>query len=239
MKKHYVEPSVVWYEELGYKKNPLSIKPSLGPNLLGMSVVMEQVVEEMNHGKCVFLQGEYGAGKTSFLQYLIQKFGGRKRVIYFSANRLRGPLDVERLLYERFGFFTRLFKIKSKNMVLLLDEAHCATKKDFDALFDYHKKGFFSTMVFVTHDIGELPLTEKKLASWNTYTFGKLDKDTAVELIQQRISHPLLSPQVIEEIFALDTKTRHFLKNCDVFMRHMVAQGRKTAKPKDVQKVFS
>ncbi len=240
MKKNKIEPATVWYESLGLDKNPFSIKPGENKSIIGLDFVVSQVIDQVENNKMCIVEGNYGAGKTTFLKQLINYFGGQKKVIYFSCNRLNKELNVDKLLYERFGVFTKVLRIKSKQMILLLDEAQFLTQKDTTLLHKYYKAGYFRSIVFVTHDSLLIPFSKSvaKQMEKKKYTFGKLDSSQIFEIISERIQHPFLTQETVSTIYSRDTRMRQFLKNCDIFMRHMCSTNRKTAKSKDVVKIL-
>ena len=126
-------------------------------------------------------------------------------------------------------------------MILLLDEAEHLQSKDIKTIYKYYNAGYFKSIVFVTHDKSLVPLSKtlvKKVAQ-NNYVFGELHEEQVVALVKERIDHPLLCAEVIVSIYQKDKRMRQFLRNCDTFMRHMTLLRRKTAKPKDVDKILS
>jgi len=227
-----------WFEELGYSTNPLSIKPS--EIAKGNTQTIAAILDRVEQGQMSLVHGVFGSGKTTLLKQIIKAFGGQRRVIYFSCNRLEKELDVDKLLYERFGLLTKFFKIKSKKMILLLDEADALTEEDFKKIKTYYTKGYFQSVVFVTHTTKNLsiPQSVHMLLQKNTFELGSLSKEEVLQLVADRITHPLLTEEVILAIYSHDKKIRSFLKNCEVFMRHMLEQKRKTAKISDVSKIL-
>lgn len=231
----------LWYEELKYKKNPFSIKPQLKGELHGRSEEISQIISAIGHNNFIIVEGEYGVGKTTMLKKIISKFGGARKVIYYSCNRLTGSLDVERLLINRFGALTRVLKIKSKQMILLLDEAQSLSEQDIRQLREYYSIGYLRSVVLVTHDKRELNLPNSLAMAVKqfTYTLSEMSVEDAISMIRERIgSHPLLTDEVITQIYSRDSRVRAFLKNCDLFMRHMTEQKRKVAKASDVDKIL-
>lgn len=231
----------VWYEELKYKQNPFSIKPQNSATIVGRNTVVEQVLSAISQNQFIVVEGDYGVGKTTMLKRIISKFGGVRKVIYFSCNRLTDSLDIDRLLLNRFGAVTRVLRIKSKQMILLLDEAQSLSEQDIKDLRQYHLEGYLRAVVLVTHDKRELKLPNSVAMVLRNTTFKltELSVEDAISLVRERIGdHPLLSDEVISTIYARDNRVRAFLKNCDLFMRYMVTQKRKVAKASDVDKIL-
>ncbi|HLP79138.1 MAG TPA: ATP-binding protein, partial [Acidobacteriota bacterium] len=183
------------------------------------------------------------SGKTTLLRTIIKHFGGKRRVIYYAANRLVGPLDIEQLLFKRFGFITQMLKIKSKNMILLLDEADHLTSEDISELKNAYKRGYFKSIVFCAPKFEslKLPAAVKQLVKNSTFALDAPLTDAQVlEIVRRRLTDEnLLTDDIILRIYKKDQRMRSFLKNCEVFMRHMSEQKRKTAKVSDVDKILA
>ena len=230
-----------WYENLSFKQNPFSMKPNHTFDLRGQQKVSEEVIQLINdEGMCV-VHGTYGTGKTSFLHKIITNFKGHKKVVYFSCNRLTKELDLKKLLTER-TLISKLFNIKGKQMILLLDEADSLTKTDFDKIYSNYNKGFIKSVVFITHNLKKFSLPSKleTIVDKNIFTFERLDEQTVLQIVHDRIGEQKLLPDdVVKEIYAKSRSMRHFLKNCEIFMRHMIETKRKKATKEDVIRILS
>ena len=122
----------IWYRRVGFYNNPFSIKPAAyRNNVTGLENTVDDISYAILTKKLVFVEGEYGQGKTTILKKLINDFGGKKQVAYFSCNRLDGRLNIERLLKKRYGFLGRMFGLEAKDMVLLLV---CRRVRSFSAV---------------------------------------------------------------------------------------------------------
>ena len=132
----------LWYARAGFDHNPFSIKPAVvNDYIIGQADTIERIQDSIKEGGMSVIVGSFGVGKTTFLKSVIKRFSGRRKVVYYSCNRLHGSLDIDRLLYERFGVVGKLLRYKSKNMILLLDEADHLSDKDIERVQSYYKKG--------------------------------------------------------------------------------------------------
>src|SRR5690606_27515189 len=108
----------VWYNELGYTVNPFTIKPALiDDSIIGHADIIERVENFIFKGGFGILVGAYGVGKTTLLKTAIKKFVGKRKVVYFSCNRLNQRLDLDKILHKRYGKLGELLQIKSKHMI--------------------------------------------------------------------------------------------------------------------------
>ena len=213
----------IWYRRVGFYNNPFSIKPAAyRGGVTGLGTAVDDISYAILTKKLVFVEGEYGQGKTTILKKLINDFGGNKQVVYFSCNRLDGRLDIERLLKKRYGFLGRLFGFEAKDMVLLLDEAQHLGTDDYKSLSEHHKKGAFKSIVFVSPKLnGEANgLTTNALV----VNLKKINEEEAVKIVRQRVGHlHLLSDDMIKELFRKSNKNvRELLKNCELVCKYAV-----------------
>ena len=213
----------IWYRRVGFYNNPFSIKPAAyRDNVTGLENTVDDISYAILTKKLVFVEGEYGQGKTTILKKLINDFGGKKQVAYFSCNRLDGRLNIERLLKKRYGFLGRMFGLEAKDMVLLLDEAQYLGTEDYKGLGEHHSKGDFKSIVFVGHKLnGE---ANGLMANALVVNLKKIDEEEAVKIVRQRVGHlHLLSDDIIKEVFKRSGRNaRELLKNCELVCKQAV-----------------
>ncbi len=103
----------LWYRQLGFYNNPFSIKPAAyTDSVFGHEAAMQEVVKKVKEGGILFIEGDYGAGKSLILKKIIHAFGGKKEVIYYSCNITESKIDFDALIEGRMGFWSRLFFMK-------------------------------------------------------------------------------------------------------------------------------
>jgi hypothetical protein len=233
--------SKVWYKNLGFHSNPFSIKPAaFHDRLFGYNKVIDDISYGILNKKVIVVQGNYGNGKSSILRRLIHDFGGKKQVIYYSCNRIDQRLDVKELLNGRYGFFGRLFDMKPKDMILLLDEAQDLGPKDFEKLYSYYQEGFFKSIVFVGQGIDKELIPKEFEPQLDEVSVGEVDTSTAVQVVRKRIGDiPLLSDIMIQTLFEKSNKNiRLLLKNCEEACRYAVNYGRETVTNDVIEAIF-
>ena len=121
-----------WYNRLGFYSNPFSIKPAAFHNeVIGNSGVVDRVVEHISKGRFVFVEGDYGNGKTLLLKRIVKEFGGRRQLAYYSCNRAEKRLGVDSILKGRYRILGKVLGLKGKRMVLLLDEAGFLVREEW------------------------------------------------------------------------------------------------------------
>ncbi|MFH1456283.1 MAG: hypothetical protein ABIF40_05025 [archaeon] len=218
----------LWYKQLGFNNNPFSIKPAIfSDELLGLDKLMDEIAYHILTNKLIFIEGNFGEGKTTMLKRLIKDFGGKKQVIYFSCNRLDSRLDVDRLLTGRYGFLGKLFNKKGKDMILLLDEAQGLTKKDAENLYSHFLGGYFKSIIFVGVEYNKENFTDKVNKEMKLFTLPQLNKEDAVQIIKKRAGDfEMLTGDVVELIFERSGKNvRRMLKNCEMLCRRAYSFG--------------
>jgi hypothetical protein len=237
---------VIWYHELGFFDNPFSIKPAAFHNeLFGNSSAIARIIKRIEERGIVFVSGEFGVGKTSVLKKIIGEFRGRrfggKKVVYYNCDSSEMSIDYDRLLVNAGGFFSRLFGIRQKGMMILLDEAQGMNERDLRMVKRYYDDGFFRSVVFVSkHDDMKLPEELENEINGNKFKIGNMTKNEAVLMIRKRIGNlKFLGDDMILKIFNKERNSRSFLKNCEDVARVAFESGAKVVDEAHVKKVFS
>jgi hypothetical protein len=116
-----------WFEQLGFKENPLDVRPS--PLLVGLERQEEQLVNHILKGEVCFLNGLTGSGKSSMLMR-VQKNLKNHSFIYLDAQELPKNFDLEEELKKKRNFFDRitLKEFPAKTPVLIIDEFQATDK---------------------------------------------------------------------------------------------------------------
>lgn len=212
----------IWYRELGFYNNPFSTKPAaFSDSTFGFEEMINEVNDEIINRKIIGIFGKYGTGKTTFLKGIIKRFGGKRKVIYYNLNKTEKHIDFHKLIIKSGNFFQRLFSIKRKNLILLLDEAQAINNHDLKTAIDNKEQGFFSSIVLVT-STDEIKIRkdiEEIIDS--SFQIGDLKKSEAIEFIRERIGDIyFIEDKIILEIFKINKNPRLFLKNCEDVCKH-------------------
>ncbi|MFT4310839.1 MAG: AAA family ATPase [Candidatus Woesearchaeota archaeon] len=227
----------VWYNKLGYDNNPFTIKPAIiNDDIIGHAQTIERIEEFLFKGGFGILSGQYGVGKTTLLKTAIKKFVGQKKVIYFSCNRLQASLNLDKFLHQRYGKIGELLQIKSKHMILLLDEAYGLEEKDIINIKKYMRKGYFKSVILVTPELDKLKLPKSvKIPEKHIFSLEPLSKKDAIDLIRRRFEdNTYFSDTMIGEIFEKSSSSRVFLKNCEDVCRYAFEKNHKRVSRKDI-----
>jgi len=235
----------IWYKEFGFSSNPFSIKPAVFDNeMFGNDSVTTKIVKKINDGEMVFISGEFGMGKTMILKKIVGEFRGRglgeKRVIYYNCDSSERAIDYDSLLINAGGFLRRLFGIRKKGMILLLDEMQGMNKKDMERVKEYYDDGFFKSVVFVgKEDEAEFSDELVEAIGGNRFVLGKMSGKEAVKMVRKRIGGlKFLGDDMILKIFKKDGNSRNFLKNCEDVCRVAFEDGAKAVSAWHVDRVF-
>lgn len=220
----------IWFRELGFHNNPFSIKPAVfHDQLIGFDKVIDEISYGILNKKVVVVEGDYGNGKSSILKKLLNDFGGKKQVVYYSCNRMDSHLNVKTLLNGRYGFFGQMFDIKPKDMIFLLDEAQELSAKDYERLHSYYQEGYIKSIVLVGKGIKKNELASGLKSHMEEVGMAKMNEEFALQIVKKRIGElPLLPDPVIRKIYQRsDNNIRVMLKTCEEVCKKAVESGRK------------
>lgn len=231
----------IWYRELGYHSNPFSIKPAaFTDKVQGYEEMINEIVTNIHASGLIFIEGEYGEGKTTILKRLITEFGGHGKVIYFSCNRIEQRLNVKKLLNDKYGFIGKLLDLQPKNMILLLDEAQVLDDKDYEKLMRYYESGNFLSVVFVGQQYDPTTVPERLRRLIKVIRLEKISSEDAVKLVRKRAGAlSLLDDEVIGYLFNKSNQNpRQLLKNCEELCRQAFDKGDKKVTTQMADKLF-
>ena len=77
----------LWYRHLGFKQNPLSIKPAaLHDEVIAYD--LEDIYDKVEFGEVIFIEGPYGMGKSTILKNIVNEFGADSVGVLTSAKCL-------------------------------------------------------------------------------------------------------------------------------------------------------
>ncbi len=230
----------LWYHEQGFFNNPFSIKPAaFHDEMFGSEEELRRITNNIELGRVCLIIGEYGTGKTTFLKKAMNNFRGQKRIVYYSCNRREGVIEFDKLLKNR-TWFNKLFGIKAKNMILLLDEMQELNPVECDVLVDYYKNSFFKSIILVTKDKRKIKLTPelKKLIDKNVFELRKINAQEAIQLVRKRLDDvDFLPSDVIKKIHQLNPNPRAILENCEDACRNAFEDGSEVVLEKHVRAI--
>lgn len=218
----------LWYHNFGFMQNPFSIKPGIFQDeLVGSEKTIEEVKDVIGKGSICFITGTYGYGKTTLFKNVIDEYSGKKQVIYYSCNRKERTLNFDKLLIGR-SWYNRLFVIKPKGMVLLLDEVQSLNKKEQAKLIEYYEEGYFRSIVIAAIDENNVRISKdlKELIADKVFRLTGISADEAVTMIRMRIgSLDFLNDEMIKEIYSMNPNPRACLENCEDVCRYAFERG--------------
>ncbi|MCB9359290.1 hypothetical protein H6503_05125 [Candidatus Woesearchaeota archaeon] len=224
-----------WYSELGFKHNPLSIRPTENNNLIGYEKIMQRIIYQVKIGNVIFLEGSYGTGKSSILRYIRNKLN--KDILYFNYARQK---SLKTSIMKRRSALQKLLFLKPKKMLLLIDEANLADSKDFDFLYEYYIMDRVKSIIFAGTDFKKVPFNKAFKADTKLYKLNEIRANLAIEILNHRLpGQQLISQVMAKRIFQLSSNNpRSYLENLEDLFRYAHHLGRKKLTKKDVEDFF-
>ncbi|MFH1331667.1 MAG: AAA family ATPase [archaeon] len=235
----------LWYKQIGFYNNPFSIKPAaFHDQLFGYDAAIEQIIKKIGEGGILFVEGDYGAGKSTILKKIIHAYGGRKEVIYYSCNITEDNINFDQLIEGRTGFWASLFfSGGDENLILLLDEAQDMSKEDAEEAMKRLNEKKFKTVILVAKDLKKLNLIDgmrKAMGKDNVIRLGKITNEDAIKMIRKRVGDTkLLSDNIIKLILKKsDYNPRKLLKNCEEVCKYAIENIEDVVKEEHIRKVL-
>lgn len=215
---------MIWYRKIGFNSNPFSIKPgAFYPDMVAYD--LDFIFNKIESAEILFVEGEYGTGKTTILKSIISRFRKTNKIVYYSFNAGKRFSLID-LLNNANSVVRRLTGFKHRNIILLLDEVHTMNKSDAKEILKYYQSGVLQSVVFVTHDYSKatLPKEVESYLEGNVITTVPLSQKEAIELVETRLGEiDLFTNKSLKQIFKLaDKNPRRFLAYCEDVARFAV-----------------
>ncbi len=216
----------LWYKKLGFYSNPFSIKPAAFHDKL-VAYDMSYIYKKINDGEILFIEGEYGTGKTTILKNIIRRFRGKNRIIYYSFNT--GDFNLKSLLEGANSFLRKMAGLRVKNIVMLLDEVQSLKTQEARQLLNYYRDGTIQSIVFVSHDYDNVkfPVEIETFLNGNILRTVDLSLNEALDLVKSRIGDlDILPKNMAAKLFKLAGKNpRRFFEYCEDTIKYAVEIG--------------
>lgn len=236
--------NTLWYRRLGYYYNPFSIKPAyFSDELVGYEMALNQLIYNIVSGNMAFLEGPFGSGKTSILQYIKRRFKGETRIGYISCVQLDENTNVMKLLPSGPWYYKLIFGKKPKNITMLLDEAQALSPTNMERIKYLYDNDHIRSVVFAGEDFNAVPFTPgiKERIGRNIIKSQLLSSEDAVKLIRKRIGNDkLLSDEIIKEMCLLSKyNPRRLLQMCEDACAKAVIEGKNSVTKEYTEKIKS
>lgn len=229
--------SKMWYEEYDFISNPFTIKPQdSSEDFFGQKTLIKKVINHVKKGEVCVVRGKYGTGKTTILKGIIDMYKGKRKVAYYNAYTSERSIDYEDILVQGGSKMSTFFGLKSKGMILLLDEAHNLMKGDFERLANYYLDGYFKSVILVTSKVDfTFPSIVKDLVSDRDYELEKMGEEDAFKMVESRLEGvELLDKKTVKDILKKSDSPRDFLMRCEDACRSAVERGSEKVEEKDI-----
>ena len=224
-----MKKNMKWYEKLGYKENPLAIRPGKG-SLVGYEKLINRITYQVKIGNVIFLEGSFGTGKSSLLQHVARGFPRNKTLYlnYAKCDRLKNAIMSKR------GWFRKLFGLKPKGLYVFIDEVNLADSRDFDFLYEFYIMDRVKSLVFAGTDFTTAPFNKAFKSDTKLYKLNDIQQKLAIDILETRMPEQrLLSAPLARKIFNHAHKNpRHYLELLEDIFRLTIESGNKRVTPK-------
>ncbi len=229
----------LWYKKLGYVENPFSIKPAFfNDEVVGYDAEVDSLIKKLAKGEVCFLEAEFGKGKSTIIRYVINEFVNHNKIIHISRNKSDRALDYEKLLKEVNSGFGKLFGLKAKKVILIIDEVSKINQKDCEQIEKFIKSKNIFSVLFADVSFAKTNLSDslKKKMSKNLIKLKDLTPKDAIEIVKSRIStEGIISDDLIITLFEKSKRnTRSFLSNLEKVFRYSFDNGNEKINTSDL-----
>ena len=218
------------------KKNPFSTKPNT--KLIGLETKKASLKKYVEGGNICFLNGPAGTGKSSMLKWLQSSLRGHK-VLYLDGKSLDEYFDIDKHLLQQRNLFQKIFRLKPKNTVLLIDEVQDCLKTFINNLQAQWNDDQVKSIVLtqISSDLGHIPESFRERIGRKVIRLKRLSEDEITELINLRTkgNHPFDQEAISLMAEKADYIPRRVLEICEIAYNEI---NKKKIKADDIRKLL-
>ncbi|MCF7861232.1 AAA family ATPase [Candidatus Woesearchaeota archaeon] len=212
-----------WYTQLGFRANPLTVKPMAGDqHLLNLEELKKKVHNLLYLGSIVYLVGDMGTGKTTVIKWILKK---SKNTLFYSCNRKERIINIEKIISTESSLIGKL--MNTEKTILIFDESQEMNKRDYNNILKHYNQGSVKSILFVGSGIKDNMIPGEFKTGMKIFNIPTLTEQQAVQLIRHRMKNKkVLSDENIRKVFyCSDCNPRRFLLNCEDVHRHFIDRG--------------
>ncbi len=222
---------MVWYTELGLKKNPLLLNPLEDSfHIEGRSDELQELLYRIESGSMLLIEGKQGCGKTTLLKAAIEEYRGRGRVAYIDAQQVE-DLNITEIISDR-----------PQNMILLLDNVNFLSKKNNERIRYYYDEDMIQAVVFTTSNKDQIQFSQalQTRLSNNIVQLEDLSLKDSVTIVYDllRVVDLQITHSQVKYICTQLQTIKHILMCCDVLCEQLVENEKEKADSADVEKAI-
>jgi len=202
-----------WYERLGFKDNPLDVRPN--PRLVGLEAEEERLVNHIRKGEICFLNGPTGSGKTSMLRRVQARLKNHS-FIYLNAEDLPEGFNLSQEILGKRGFFERITfkKYPKKKPVLLIDEFQATDSNlilEAKGKWEENKRIKGVVIAQISRQLSNVSGSFRDRLGKRIINFKSLEPDEMREVLKVRLTHEKDGTNYFEK---LSDETVNLLVSC-------------------------
>ncbi len=219
----------LWFRKFGFSRNPFSIKPAaFSYDLVGASI--DGVLSGIEEGKLIFVEAPLGYGKTTLLKSIINRYGGKRKVVYAHALHSES-LDVKGLL-KRSSIARFITGSLPKGMIMVVDESQNIQGGSADELAEFYKNGNIKSVIFfgTKYNKDVLGSSLGETMNGNVIRLSKPTPEQAISLVRSRVGgiSILSNDDILSAYKKAQGSPRRLLQLCEDICRK-ASEGESTA----------
>lgn len=217
-----------WYKKIGLEQNPFQLDP-LKQEVIVNEDLKKELVYRIESGSIVFIEGEEGSGKTSYIKFLLDKYGGNKEVAYIDCKNLDKEINVKKILLDRQSFMDKITKTLPQEMILIIDNVQIMNKKNSERLKYYFDNGNIKSIIFTGTSFENIEFTDslKHRIGKKVISIPKLNEEIAVKIINMRTNYKEVVPETkVKQILKLSKyNPKSLIKNCEILCQYLIEEN--------------
>lgn len=207
--------------------------------LIKHSEKAQDVVEWVESGSMILIQGPRKSGKTRLAMEVVENFRGKGRVIYIDLDKYNKELDIGHVLIGNQPFQRKLFNKMPKGFILIVDNAHDLGNDFYKRLQYFYDQDYLQSVLLIKKTEGELELPKSILDRIGNkiIELEELKKEDYLKIASNRLGN-FFSKSHLKQIWQRSEDFSTFLSNCEKVASEFIEEDRKKLDTNFINKVL-
>lgn len=214
-----------WYKKIGLEQNPFQLDP-LKQEVILDEDLKKELIYRIESDSIIFIEGPEGSGKTSYIKFLLDKYGGKKEVIYLDCENQNKDLNIKKMLIRPQGLFK---KNLPTDMILIIDNVQIMNKKNSERLKYYFDHENIKSIIFTGNSFEDVSFTDslKHRIGKKVISIPRLNEETALKIINMRTNYKEILPETkVKQILKISKyNPKNLIQNCEILCQYLIEEN--------------
>ena len=199
----------------------------------------KDLVEWVESGSIVLMEGPAKSGKTRLAMEVIDNFRGEGKVVYIDLEKYNKEIDIGHVLIGNQPFYRKLLSKMPKGYILIVDNAHDLENDFYKRLQYFYDQDYLRSVILIkkADETLKLPKSIQSRVGYKIIRLQELEKQDYLKIATNRLQN-VFNEKQLDNIWQRSGDFSTFLSNCEKVVSSYVEEGRKKLDNNFISKVL-